>query len=295
MKGNNKSGIIEGFLSSEELNIYLPDRFTKDIPSLNITEVISNSKKLEKEDSKPFNYPIFLDIILQAKNKVFIHGWGVDAELHGKLTLKDNIDKPQVKGKLSTIRGSYEEFGKKFKLKTAELLFEGNIPPSPYLNITGSITKAGIEIMPVLSGPMLNPSLSIESSPTKPQEEILSILLFGKDSSKINTLQAVQLASNLKKISTNKDSGFDPFRKIRDTFGLDEISINGNQDTTNNPSLGVAKYISDNVRIKADQGKESKSGKVGVEVDLSPNVSVESGGSISGESNNIGLNWKHDY
>lgn len=294
MKGNNKSGKIEGSLDSEELNIYLPARFTKDIPSLNITEVITNSKESNDMDSKPLNYSIFLDIILQAKNKVFIHGWGVDAELQGKLGIKGSIDKPQIKGKLSTIRGSYEEFGKKFKLKTAELLFEGDIPPSPYLNIIGSITKSDIEIMPIISGPLLNPSLSIESSPEKPQEEILSILLFGKDSSKISAFQAIQLGSSLKRISTGQDSGFDPLRKIRDTFGLDEITVNDNQDTSNSPSLGVAKYISDSIRVKVDQGEEAKDGKVGVEVDLTPNISIESGSSGSG-NNGIGLNWKYNY
>lgn len=291
MKGNNKSGKIEGSLNSEELNIYLPARFTKDIPSLNITEASIKSKNT---DSKPLNYSIFLDIILQAKNKVFIHGWGVDAELHGKLELKGSIDKPQIKGKLSTIRGSYEEFGKKFKLKTAELLFEGDIPPSPYLNIIGSITKLDLEIMPIISGPLLNPSLSIESSPEKPQEEILSILLFGKDSSKISAFQAIQLGSSLKRISTGQDSGFDPLRKIRDTFGLDEITVNDNQDTSSSPSLGVAKYISDSVRVKVDQGEEAKDGRVGLEVDLTPNVSIESGSSGSG-NNGIGLNWKYNY
>jgi translocation and assembly module TamB len=148
--------------------------------------------------------------------------------------------------------------------------------------------------MPTLYGPIMNPSLGIESFPAKPQEEVLSILLFGKDSAKINTLQAVQLANSLKKISTKKYSGFDPLRQIRDLFGLDDISINNAQERSSSPSIGVEKYVMDNIRIKMDHGKNIQDGKAGVEVNLTPNISIESGASLSG-NNGLGLNWKYNY
>ncbi len=295
INGNNKSGNIKGFINSEKLDIYLPDEFTSSIPKLNVTKVISDSSESKPLKSEFFSYPIVLNVNLQAKNKVFIHGWGVDAELGGKLVLNGNMQNPEVQGKLSTIRGRYEEFGKKFKLKQAELLFEGNIPPSPYLNIIGSLTKSGIEIMPVLYGPITSPSLTIESSPAKPQEEALSILLFGKDSTKINTFQAIQLANSLKKISTRNNSGVDPLYKIRNLFGLDDITINNDSDNAGFSSVGVEKYVTDNVRVNLNQGKTTQESNAKIEIDLTPNVSVESRSDAAGNNGGIGLNWKHDY
>lgn len=293
IKGNSKSGVIEGSLNSERLDIYLPDEFTNDLPKLNITKTISKEKKT-KQYTLESSYPITLNITLQALNKVFIRGWGVDAELSGKIELIGPLDKLKTIGKLSTVRGRYEEFGKQFKIKKAELIFDGNVPPSPYLNIIGSTTKSGIEINPSISGPIIDPVLGIESSPSKPQEEILSLLLFGKDSSKINTLQAIQLANSLKKLSTRSSSGFDPIRQIRDLFGLDDISLNESEDSSSGPSIGAQKYLTDTVRVKAEQGEKAKDGKVGVEADLTPNISVESGTSITG-NNGLGLNWKYNY
>lgn len=292
IKGNNKSGKIKGNINNETLSVYLPDRFAKSIPTLNITEVIPNPDQAKQRPL--LAYPIFLDVILQAKNKAFVRGWGVDAELSGKLMIKGEANKPQIMGKLSVIRGSYEEFGKKFKLKTAELSFEGKIPPSPYLNIIGSSTKSGIEIMPIITGPLLNPSLSIESYPVKTQEEIMSILLFGNDPSKISAFQAIELANSLKKLSTNSGSSFDPLGTIRDKLGLDEISFNNSDSSSKTPAIGVSKYISDSIRIKVNQDKEYKGAKLGIEADITPNISLESGGGVNG-SNSLGINWKRDY
>ena len=294
IKGDNKSGNVDGSLNIEKLDIYLPDELNNDISTINIVEVINKQDQVNKINSKEFLYPIFLDIKLQAKNKVFIRGWGVDAELGGNLSINGEIKSPQIRGKLSVLNGKYEEFGKKFKIKLGELLFEGDIPPSPYLNIIGSITQDGVEINPTLTGSIISPSLKIDSSPSTSQEDALSLLLFGKDSSKINTFQAIQLANSLKKLSTNSSSNFDPLKKIRDTFGLDDISINESQDSSKSLSVGVSKYITSDVRITVDQGEKAEDNKAGIEIDITPHISIESKTSVTG-SNDLGINYKYNY
>ena len=294
IKGDNKSGKVNGSLNIEKLDIYLPDELNNDISTINVVEVINNNDQANKINSKEFLYPILLDIKLQAKNKVFISGWGLDAELGGNLAVSGNVKSPKVKGKLSILHGKYEEFGKKFKIKLGELLFEGDMPPSPYLNVIASITQDGIEINPTLTGSIINPSLKIDTSPSTSQEDALSLLLFGKESSKINTFQAIQLANSLKKISTNSNSNFDPLKKIRDTFGLDDISINESQDSSKSLSVGVSKYITSDVRITVDQGEKAKDNKAGIEMDITPHISIESKTSATG-SNALGINYKYNY
>jgi len=289
IKGDSKSGVIYGSIDSKRIDIYLPREFPSDIPKLNVYKVIERDNEIETDIEK-YKYPLALNLKFKAKNKIFIRGWGLDAELGGKLGIKGDVYCPNIIGKFSLVRGRYEEFGKNLKLKQADLLFEGDVPPSPYITVVGSVEESGVEIMPVISGSILKPSLTIESSPEHSKDDALSLLLFGEESSNLSSFQAFQLASSLKRITTKSDSGFNPLRKIRDLFGIDDINVNGSDSGT---SVEVQKYISDDVRLKVGQNGQSD-GTVGVEVDLTPNISVESGASNE-SGNSAGINWKYDY
>lgn len=293
-QGNHQAGKISGKLKSDSLAIYLPDRLAGSVPELNVVDASSSSVRTAGSKSKFAAYPITLDVILEADNKVFVRGWGVDAELQGKLALRGNISDPKVEGKLGTIRGRYEEFGKQFKLKNAELVFQGDIPPSPYLNIVGVTTASNVEIRPVISGPVLEPTLKIESSPAMPQEEALALLLFGKDFKKISSIQAVQLANSLAKLSGKGGASFDLIGKARDFLGVDDVKINSNDENAGDTSIGVGKYIGDNTYLEVERGSQTGSGKARVEIEITPNISVESNTGGAGDSS-VGVNWKRDY
>ncbi len=296
IKGGARSGAITGQIKSETLDIFLPDRFVGDVPELNIAATIPGSAKLEKPQTGAAAYknPITLDVTLLAENKVFVRGWGIDAELKGQLHLTGNISDPAIQGKFTTIRGRYEEFGKRFRLQQAELLFEGDIPPSPYLNVVAATTESGVEIRPVITGPIRKPALKIESTPAMPQDEALSILLFGKDSTSISPVQAVQLANSLRKLSGKGGAGFDLTGTVRNLLGVDAFTITGGDESGAGASVGIGKYIGDKIYLEVESGAPTGNGKARIEVQVAPNITVESSTGATGDSS-AGVNWKHDY
>lgn len=296
VQGDARAGAIAGQIKSESLDIFLPDRFSASVPELNITGVIPGAAKPARpQTSAPAHEnPILLDVTLLADNKVFVRGWGLDAELKGQLHLTGNILEPAISGKFSTIRGSYEEFGKRFKLQRAELVFEGDIPPSPYLNVVAATTESGVEIRPVITGPAGLPVLKIESTPAMPQEEALSVLLFGKNSAGISPVQAAQLANSLRRLSGKGGRGFDPTGAMRNLLGVDAFSINGGGQNGAGASVGIGKYISDGIYLEVQSGMQTANDKARVEVQIAPNITVESSTGATGD-NSAGVNWKLDY
>ena len=59
-------------------------------------------------------------------------------------------------------------------------------------------------------------------------------------------------------------------------------------------SLKAGNYLTEDVFLSVSQGTQPGSQKVGVEVEVTPQVTVES--NISGNADsNIGVNWKWDY
>lgn len=288
LKGDSTQASITGTLIPRPVEIRIPEKFNSELPQLNVVE------KKEAKDEAPAAYPVALDITIDAGEQIFIRGWGVDAEIGGKLVITGTAANPEIKGKLATKRGRYEEFGKLFIIKEGTVTFEGDMPPSPYLNIVASVDAGDVEVKPTISGPLLDPALSIGSTPSMPQDEVLSHLLFGKNARDISPLQAAQLAQSLRKLSGKGGGGFDPLGRARELLGVDDLKVNNDSGNTEDTTVGVGKYIREDVYLEIERGAQAGSGKARIEVEVTPNISVDSTTGEAGQSS-VGVQWKHDY
>ncbi|MGI4775757.1 MAG: translocation/assembly module TamB domain-containing protein, partial [Janthinobacterium lividum] len=294
ISGDSKHVDITGNIEPKFLEIHLPEQFEKEVYELNVTKIITNKgeKSAINQQHLFYNYQVNLDVTIFANNKVFIRGWGLDAELGGKLKCGGNAKTPLIKGNLETIHGKYQEFGKQFTIKEGSLVFSGSVPPSPFLNIIASSAQDDTEVMIVISGPLLTPKLSIESNPPLPQDEALSILLFGKQSNQISPFQAIQLADSIRRLSGH-GSSTNILDKARGIFKLDDIRLKNSSNNVNDAALGIGKYITDKIYLEVEKGIQEGSGKTRVEVEIKNHLTVES--SIGESGGSVGVNWKMDY
>lgn len=277
--------LVQGGVQLDTVLITLPERFEKSVPSLNIVTA-ENGGKAGMLDR------VGLDLTLKADNRVFVRGWGLDAELKGALAVTGTLAEPDVRGTLGLVRGRYEELGKNFNILRADLRFQGAIPPSPYLDILTE-TKAG-DIRPRIgiTGTAEDPQITITSDPPRPQEEVISQLLFGRDAGAISPFQAVQLAAAIRRLTTGEQSGFDPVGNIRSAAGLDDLRIGG--DAEGGVTVGAGKYITDKVYIEAETGSGEAAGAAKIQIELTPSVTVESKTGTTGTTG-VGIFWKRDY
>lgn len=285
LKGSSEGMALSGRADIAEMNVLIPETFSSRIPQLNIVE--------DEAGSGPGLFEqLSLDIIIQANNQVFVRGWGLDAEFEGNVAITGTAAAPQFNGSLSSRRGRYEEFGKRFTLARADLRFQGRVPPSPYLDIEATTPAGEVTGSVLLSGPVQSPSISFASTPALPEDEVLSRILFGKDSSKISPFQAVQLAQTISRFSGKGGSNFDPLGSIRSATGLDDISIE--TDDSGETNVGAGKYLSDNVYLEVSKGKADNSGDATIQIEVTPFINIESqiGQDAQGGG---GIFWKHDY
>lgn len=287
LSGDTEGANIQGDLRIGPCEIKIPNKFYNGIPTLNLVEA------KESNNLQPNSYNIKLDMKAKTNSKVFVRGWGLNTEILGDITIKGDLLEPIVIGKLKSYHGRYEEFGKIFKVKEGVFTFDGPINPSPYLNIITSSDVDNTEIRLVLDGPILNPSLHIESSPEMPENRALSLLLFGKKLENISTFQAIQLANSLIKLS-GKNNGFDPLGIGRKILKLDDIKIKSDSKNSGKSSIALGKYITDNVYLEVENGNYENPAKSKIEIELTPNISVENIIQQDG-ANRFILNYKHDY
>ena len=292
VSGDSKNALAKGMLDLWPLEIKIPEHFRQNIPSLNISEVIEeNDVVVTESENSPYN--LDLDIKLNADKQVYVRGWGVDTQLKGKLHITGQATDPIITGSLKSERGRYQEFGKVLNVKEGVLNFDGPISPSPYLNIVGVTNVGDTEIRLVLSGSILNPDISIESSPAHSQETALSKLLFGENPENISTFQALQLADGMRRLSGH-GGGFDPLGLGRKILGVDDISFKQDSEDPNKSSVGVGKHLSDKIYFEVESGRSENSTKTKIEVQLTPKISVENVFEPEGNTS-LGVNWRFDY
>ncbi len=281
-KGNMQKAAVTGTITPGKTVITLPDRVKTSVPQLNVV------KQTDSENQPPEQVQnIKLDLVVNAKNQIFVVGYGLDAEFGGKLKITGTADKPLFNGNLNIIRGRFEQFGKRFSVSRGKLIFSGPVPPSPFLDIVVE-TKADDIIAKInIDGNAVKPEIGFTSDPPLPADEVMAKVLFGRSLDKISPFQAAQIAQAL----SGNSGGASPMSTIKSATGLDDIRV----DTSGSDTLiGAGAYLSDNVYLDIESGTEAGSTSATVEIELTPNIKVESkvGQDAQGGA---GIFWEFDY
>ena len=82
--------------------------------------------------------------------------------------------------------------------------------------------------------------------------------------------------------------------RTRKLLGVDQLEVKQPDENGGGTALSAGKYVGDNVYLQVEQGLGPESGKVSVEVEVTPNITVESEVGVDSQGG-AGINWKWDY
>lgn len=246
-----------------------------------------------------------LDIKISLPGQVFVRGHGLDSEWRGKLAITGASDAPQIRGSLEAVRGTFDILGKTFKVTRGVISFDGAKTIDPTLDIVTEVAAGDIVAQVLVTGSASAPKIAMSSSPTMPQEQILSYVLFNRTTTQITAAEGIQVAQAAATLSGGGSGMLD---KLRGGLGLDRLMLGssqtGNASSSLNPAAGGSnatgtsvsggKYVAEGVYVGATQGLTPQSSKVVVEVEVRPRVTVQGDFSQAGGSG-LGLNYKYDY
>lgn len=249
----------------------------------------------------------------------FVRGHGLDSEWSGTLHIRGPVSEPQLYGFLRPVRGQFDLLSKAFAFTGGEITFTGGRRINPGINLELTYSGGDITAIAKAGGSLNRPTVTLESRPPLPQDEVLAHVLFGKSMSSLSHFEALQLANGVRELANIGSGGLSPLVSMRKSFGLDVLRIGGtaddgggrrdsgqsgaddmlgpssgsSDDDANAPTLEAGKYITDNIYIGVEQGITQDSSAVRIEVELFPRVTLE--GRTSTESSRVGIGWKRDY
>ena len=210
------------------------------VPQLNIREI--NLPGGGEDDDVP-RTPWTLAIKAHAPNQVLVSGLGLRSEWSADLTIAGVPENPAISGRADLIRGDYDFAGRTFALERGKILFSGEVPANPALDIVANANTTGLNASINVTGPAIKPEITFSSVPALPQDELLSRLLFGTSITKLSAPEALQLAAAVAALQNGK-GGLDPINAVRRVTGLDRLRIVSADPTTGQgTSVAAGKYI----------------------------------------------------
>ncbi|SMC24454.1 autotransporter secretion inner membrane protein TamB [Desulfacinum hydrothermale DSM 13146] len=297
VSGSMQDMTIRGRLTVQPLQIMLPQRLPPEMTEIQVEEVGGKTPPSARPESPPSPTSpsrIRLDLAVDFPRRTTVRGWGLDSQWKGAVRLSGTTSKPMITGRFQTIRGTLDFLNKRFQVKQGTVDLHGSFPPDPVLDVTAEAALKELTAVVTITGPASKPAIQLSSTPERPQDEVLAQILFGRSASKLTPFQALRLAKIIKTLATGGTNAPGMLDRVRSSLGVDAIELKGTGEGLENARLGVGKYLSDTVRVEVEQGLGEGSGRVGVEVEVTPNISLET--ELGGDTGaGVGVQWRIDY
>ncbi|MCC1492875.1 translocation/assembly module TamB domain-containing protein [Cognatishimia sp. F0-27] len=231
------------------------------------------------------DFPI--DVLVNAPNRIFVRGRGLDAELGGQLRLTGSTNDLVPVGQFNLIRGRIDLLGRRVVLTEGGVSLRGSF--DPYITFTAATDVDETEISIRLEGFASEPDLIVTSSPELPEDEVISLFLFGRSIQEISALQAVQLAAAVNTLSGRGGLGITG--QLREGLGVDDLDIG--TDADGNIQARAGAYISENIYTDLTVNSKGES-QINLNLDLTEDVTVRGRLGSDGDSG-IGIFFERDY
>ncbi|MFC7291330.1 translocation/assembly module TamB domain-containing protein [Hirschia litorea] len=279
---------IKGDLIVDEAHVNIAQFGSSGVKTI---DVIFKDEINEDEEYEPQISPtskMSLDIDIKADRRIYVTGRGVNIELAADTHIKGTLKKPDVRGTSNIVRGNFSLLGKPFDFTTGVVRLEGN-PADAVANLKADRTSDGVTSTITVSGNVRAPQISFSSSPSLPEDEIISRLLFGRSPTQLSAIEAAQLAVAVANMAGD-GQGFAPLSELQNAIGLDRLVIS--QDANSNAQLETGKYLSENVYVEL---RSRATGQSDLAVEWEPVDNVEVGTVFGNETGaRVSVQWKKE-
>jgi translocation and assembly module TamB len=205
---------------------------------------------------------IGIDVAIHAPEDILVQGRGLDARMRGDLQVSGTTQSPLVNGGFDLERGTFSLATGRLNFTEGRVSFNGaglRNKIDPTLDFTAQTTIADTTATMHITGLADAPVFDFSSTPAKPQDEIMALLLFGAPTQQLTPLQLAQVGAALASMSgVGGSNSLNPLVKIQKSLGLDRLSVssattNSQTGQDSGASIEAGRYVSKRVYIEAKQ------------------------------------------
>lgn len=295
LQGSVQSLQARGLIKLKRLDVVVPNQLPRSVAALDLKHVHAPASSLagrQRSDDAATPAPpmrIALDIGLEAANRIFVKGRGVDAQLGGALRVRGTTDNIIANGSFDMERGRLSVLGRQLDFRHGRLFFAGST--DPLLDMEAFADVDGVTVSVLVTGPASKPTFKFASVPQLPEDETVARLLFNKSLAKLSPVQLAQLAGEIDKIG-GLSSGPGVLDQVKGALGVDVFDVT--TDKNDDAQVSAGSYVDESTYVGVRQGASASSSRVIVDHDLNKNLKAR--GELGADGNSkIGIGVEWDY
>lgn len=286
-----------GTIYIKRLDVTVPNQLPRTVAALDLRHVnapphlreITGRQEPSAKRPSSDQEGISLNIGIDAADRIFVRGRGVDAQLGGNLKLSGKSMRPAAVGGFNLVRGRLAILGRQLDFKRGKISFNGNL--DPYLDFEASAVADDVTATVNVYGPLSKLSFGFSSVPDLPEDEVVAKLLFNKSLAKLSPLQIAQLANEVDKIG-GLSSGPGVLDQLKSSVGVDVLDIG--TDKAGGATVSAGSYLNDQTYVGVQQGTGAGSSRVIIDHDLTKNLKAKGEVGADGKSKvGIGVEWEY--
>jgi translocation and assembly module TamB len=287
LEGTLADATLSGNLRVDTARIQLVQVETSEVPQLKVRRA-GEIRIPEKEQSLSATN-LKLNVRVQADDRIRVEGMGLDSIWRADIRLRGTARAPLLLGTATLAEGEFTFAGSDFDLTRGRVDFNGK-PLDSSINIQAQTVAEDVTAFVTISGTAARPDVRFSSSPTLPEDEILSRLLFGSSVADLSVTEAVQLATAI----AGLQSGVDTMGKIRRSVGVDRLRLVGENEATGmSTGLAIGKRLTRNIYVEVLTDSQGNT-LTTVQLTLSRALSLLLEVSSIGQSS-VNLRYQKDY
>ena len=295
VNGKGEQIDVKGKIEVEKLRVTLPDKPEKDLPEIQFVDEDKEEFVVASGDEESFfDKNVALDMNVHMKRNNWVRGQGANIELRGDMDIRKQFhDSLRIVGNISVIRGTYENFGKVFRIEDGNVSFSGGPEINPFLDITALYRVSNINVFINIGGRAQEPKITLSSDPAMSETDIVSYLVFGASSSDISSGERSAIGGVASGIAGGI-AAQQLERLMGNAVSLDVVSISGT-------NVEVGKYLTEDLYIAFERGTTDSIidsnnityNKVLVEYHLFNNVTLDA--DVGGENPGADLFYNFNF
>ena len=206
-------------------------------------------------NAAPFNLALNVEIDLGKKAR--FKGWGIDTGLSGSLRLTSPNSRPAVNGTISTIGGTFANYGQKLVIERGIIAFNGNVG-NPRLDVVALRPNLDVRVGVTVTGNLLTLRVRLYSDPEMSENDKLAWLMLGRapDGLGRNETALLQRAA----VALLSGDGEAPTDALLKSLGIDDLGLRQSDGETRETVVTIGKRLSDRWYLGYERGVNATTG-----------------------------------
>lgn len=236
---------------------------------------VSDDTVIDGQDLNHNKLQVSARIKAQLGDDIKFRGFGLETKVTGGLLIK------QVPGQLlsgngvvNLIDGRFRAYGQDLSIEEGRMVFSGPLTnPELLVTATRTHTEGNVRVGVLTTGPAKNPTITLFSSPTMPEQKTLYYLLTGKSPENDDDIDQSQLARQTA-IALALAQSNDKANDIATSFGIEDFQMTTDVGKSGEEAQ-FSGYISPDIYVRYGVSLFDQLSSITARYKLTPNVYVE--------------------